>query len=317
MSAFNQHSTTNEVIEGIDLNGKTALVTGASAGLGVETVRTLASAGAHVIMVARNEEKLRAAQQMLLVENPAFHLELQVLDLADLDSVRSGGAAILSGRATLDILINNAGVMACPLARTAQGFELQFGTNHLGHFLLTCLLMPALLAAPAARVVSLSSAGHKMAAVNFDDPNYLHRDYHKWPAYGAAKTANALFAVGLEARLGAKGVHAYAVHPGMIVTELGRHLVQEDYDMLTASGPKGTAPAMKTVPQGAASSIWAATSAELNRLGGVYIEDCNVAQPAVSGGNGGVESYAIDSALAEQLWQLSEELLGQSFNFSD
>ena len=206
MSAFNQHSTTNEVIEGVDLSGKTALVTGASAGLGVETVRTLATAGAQVIMVARNEEKLRAAQQMLLGENPAFHLDAQVLDLADLDSVRSGGAAILSRHATLDILINNAGVMACPLGRTAQGFELQFGTNHLGHFLLTCLLTPALLAAPSARVVSLSSAGHKMAAVNFEDPNYLHRDYQKWPAYGSAKTANALFAVGLEARLGARGV---------------------------------------------------------------------------------------------------------------
>jgi len=313
MSEFNAESSTADVIEGISLAGKVAVVTGASSGLGVETVRILAGAGAKVVMLARNKDKLEGVADDLRSANPGANVETETVDLADLDSVREAAAVVASKYPVIDILINNAGVMACPLARTAQGFEMQFGTNHVGHFLFACLLVPAL--TDTARVVSLSSGGHKFGAMDFDDPNYQHRDYEKWSAYGQSKTANALFAVGLDDRLKGRGVRSFAVHPGVIITELSRHMEPADYELLTARLPEGQEMTLKSVPQGAATSIWAATSPTLAERGGIYLEDCHIAEAATPGGEGGVESYALDHADADSLWALSEQLVGQVFNF--
>jgi NAD(P)-dependent dehydrogenase (short-subunit alcohol dehydrogenase family) len=196
--------------------------------------------------------------------------------------------------------------------RTAQGHEMQFGTNHLGHFLLTALLAPALVAGAPARVVNLSSGGHKFADFNADDPDYRERDYDKWQAYGESKTANALFTVGLDKRLRDRGIRAYAVHPGVIMTDLSRHMDQTDFEMLASRAPEGESLKLKTVEQGAATSVWAATSPQLAQTGGIYLENCQIAGPAVQGADTGVESYALDEIAAERLWALSESLTGQS-----
>ena len=315
MADFGFESTTDDVLEGISLAGKTAVVTGATAGLGIETARSLANAGATVFMLGRDAGKLAAAAAGVREQVPGASIETGIVDLADLDSERTAAADVLARAPQINLLINNAGVMACPLMRTAQGFEMQFGTNHLGHFLLTCLLAPALQAGAPARVVKLSSGGHRAGGLDFEDPNYQHRDYEKWQAYGQSKTANALFAVGLESRLGASGVHAYAVHPGMISTELGRHLDPDDIDKLLNQRPSGQLPRPKKISQGAATSVWAATAAELEGQGGVYLEDCGVAEPAQPGSEGGVEPYALDSSGADRLWSLSEQLVGQEFRF--
>jgi NAD(P)-dependent dehydrogenase (short-subunit alcohol dehydrogenase family) len=318
MSSFSATSTTDEVIAGISLAGMTAVVTGASSGLGVETSRVLAGAGARVLMLARDATKLEATAQALREANPAAQLDTATVDLADLDSVRASAATILEDYPRIQLLINNAGVMACPLMRTSQGFEMQFGTNHVGHFLFTCLLAPALLAGAPGRVVNLSSSGHRFGAVNFDDPSYEQRDYDKWQAYGESKTANILFSVGLDARLQGRGVRSLAVHPGAIMTELSRHMQQEDYEMLMSRRPAGEQMTFKLVEQGAATSVWAATSPDLAEQGGIYLEDCHIAQAAgtaEAGGANGVESYALDASAAERLWQLSEEMVGQSFTF--
>ena len=227
--------------------------------------------------------------------------------------MRAASADILAAHPSINLLINNAGVMACPLLRTAQDFEMQFGTNHVGHFLFTCLLAPALVAGAPARVVNLSSAGHKFADFNFDDPNYQSREYEKWQAYGESKTANALFSVGLDARLKDKGVRAYAVHPGVIMTELSRHMDESDFATLSERSPAGEELVFKSVEQGAATSVFAATAIELAEKGGIYLENCQIAAPAVQGSGSGVESYALDPAAAERLWTLSEALVGQSF----
>lgn len=313
MGSFNASSTTVEVIGDISLTGNFAVVTGASSGLGVETARALASAGARVLLLARNKDKLQQVANNLRQDNPDAQIDLEIMDLADLDSVRLAAAVIAKNYPVINILLNNAGVMACPLGRTAQGFEMQFGTNHMGHFLLTCLLVPTL--AADARVVSLSSGGHKFGNMDFDDPNYRQRDYEKWSAYGQSKTANALFAVGLDDRLKSRGIRVFAVHPGVIMTELSRHMVQEDYQLLSASLPEGQEMVFKSVEQGAATSVWAATSPELAGEGGIYLEDCQIAEASATGANGGVESYAVDHDAADRLWQLSENLVGQTFNF--
>ena len=315
MADFDLESTADEVLEGISLLGKTAAVTGASAGLGIETSRALASAGAEVFMLGRDADKLEAAAAGVREQVPGATIETGIVDLADLDSVRAAAADVLARAPQINLLINNAGVMACPLMRTAQGFEMQVGTNHLGHFLLTCLLAPALQAGAPARVVNLSSAGHRAGGVDFEDPNYDHRDYEKWQAFGQSKTANILFAVALEARLARRGVHAYAVHPGMIFTDLGRHLDPADIDMLLNHQPSGQRPRPKSIPQGAATSVWAATAAELEGHGGVYLENCAIAEPAQPDSEGGVEPYALDSSGADRLWSLSEQLVGQEFSF--
>jgi NAD(P)-dependent dehydrogenase (short-subunit alcohol dehydrogenase family) len=312
--AFSGQSTASEVIAGIDLSGKTALVTGASAGLGIETVKALAGAGARVVMLARDPEKLATAREGILAELPAAQLETGLLDLADLASVRSAAAELSARFPQIHLLVNNAGVMACAQGATANGFEMQFGTNHLGHFLFTCLLAPALLAAAPARVVMLSSAGHKFSSVDLADPNYTLRPYDKWQAYGQSKTANALFAVALNQRLADRGVTANAVHPGMIVTELGRHLDDSDIEMLMARA-EGRKSGFKSIPQGAATSVWAATSPQLEGRGGLYLEDCQIGEPEQAGNpDGGYSDYLLDAELAQQLWLLSEELLDEQIS---
>jgi NAD(P)-dependent dehydrogenase (short-subunit alcohol dehydrogenase family) len=314
MNRFDATSTTDQVIDGISLEGKLAVVTGASSGLGVETCRTLAAAGATVIMVARDMDKLEAVAQDLQRQLPGAQLHTQYMDLADLNSVRSAATEILLYHPQIQLLINNAGVMACPLMRTAQGFEMQFGTNHLGHFLFTGLLSQALIDGAPGRVVNLSSEGHKFGRFNFEDPSYQHREYDKWQAYGESKTANILFTVALDLRTRERGVRAFAVHPGVIMTDLARHMQPEDLTALQARNPGGELK-FKTLQQGAATTVWAASSPHLSGRGGIYLENCQIAPAAGPGRESGVESYAVNAASAERLWTLSEELVGQSFEF--
>ena len=318
MSEFNAQSTTDDVIAGISLVGRVAVVTGASAGLGVETARVLAGAGATVVLLARDAARLAPVLELLAAADPQAQLDSAIVDLADLDSVRGCAAELLERYPRIHLLINNAGVMACPQLRTAQGFEMQFGTNHLGHFLLTGLLLPALLAAAEegggeSRVVSLSSSGHKLAAADLQDPNFERTDYDKFIAYGQSKSANSLFAVGLDRRFKDRGVRAFAVHPGMIMTDLGRHMSQADVEELMAIAPPGETLVVKSVAQGAATSVWAASSPDLAGQGGIYLENCQVAKPAGPGDDGGFMPHAADPEAAESLWELSEELVGQKF----
>ena len=289
MSRFDGASTTDQVTEGVSLQGKCAVVTGASSGLGLETCRVLAAAGATVLMVARNKDTLEAAAEEIRQQQPEARLLTQIMDLADVDSVRSAAAVILQQADKIQLLINNAGVMACPLMRTAQGFEMQFGTNHLGHFLLTGLLSPALINGSPSRVINLSSAGHKFGPFNFSDPNYHQREYDKWQAYGESKTANVLFSVGLNLRVSERGVRAFAVHPGMIMTNLARHLEAADITALTDRSSSSEPLVFKTLEQGAATTLWAATTPDLAFEGGQYLEDCHIASPAESGGSSGVK----------------------------
>ena len=296
--------TTDEVVRGTDLTGRTVLVTGVSAGLGVETARALTSVGARVVGAARDLDKARTALGDLDVD-------LVQLDLADLDSVRRCAAEVLDRVPALHVLVNNAGVMAPPLLQTAQGFELQIGTNHLGHFLLTRLLEPALKAAAPARVVNVSSRGHLRAGMDFDDPHWRTRDYDKWKAYGQSKTANVLFALELDRRWGPDGVHAYALHPGVIMTELSRHLTQEDLTALSSGArPGGGQLTLVGVPEGAATQVWAATSPELEGRGGLYLEDCHVAGPTPGDGSAGYAPHAVDPEAAQRLWEWSEREVG-------
>jgi len=308
---FGAETTASEVAEGIDLSNKVALVTGGSSGLGQETARVLAERRAHVILTARDVPKGEAVAAAIRASTGNEHVEVEELELGSLKDIRAFAQRFLERHAMLHILINNAGVMACPPAKTADGFELQFGSNHLGHFLMTCLLASALLRAAPGRVVSVSSRGHHMSPVVFDDIQFERRPYDKWLAYGQSKTANVLFAVGLERRLGARGVHANALHPGGIMTELSRHLQQDDWQFLQARtrGMK-----FKTVEAGAATSVFAATAPELEGRGGLYLEDCRVA--AVNDAPDaldGVKSYALDPDNAERLWEVSEMLVGERF----
>jgi NAD(P)-dependent dehydrogenase (short-subunit alcohol dehydrogenase family) len=314
MTSFGSESTADDVLAGIDLTGKRFLVTGASAGLGVETTRALAAHGAMVTMAVRDLDKGAAALEQVRAAVPDAQLDLRELDLADLASIRSFADGFLEDHPVLDVLIANAGVMACPQAATADGFELQFGTNHLGHFLLIQRLMPALLAAGTARVVLLSSAGHRFSDVDLDDPSFEHQPYDPWVAYGRAKTANVLCAVGIDQRFRDRGVRAFAVHPGGIQTELGRHLTDDTLKVLMdrlAAAPTETV--WKTVPQGAATSVYAATSPDLHGQGGVYLEDCHVAGLTDDpDAREGVRAYALDPARADALWELSERLVGEA-----
>jgi NAD(P)-dependent dehydrogenase (short-subunit alcohol dehydrogenase family) len=312
MTAFGPESTTDDVLEGIDLSGRRILVTGASAGLGVETTRALAAHGASVTMAVRDLAKGAAAMEEVLAQVPGAELDLRRLDLADLASVREFADGFLEDHERLDVLIANAGIMACPQSTTTDGFELQLGTNHLGHFLLIQRLLPALVATGRARVVLLSSAGHRFGDVDLEDPFFEHQPYDPWVAYGRAKTANVLCAVGLDQRYRDQGVRAFAVHPGGIQTELGRHLTRDTLQVLMdrlAAAPTETV--WKTVPQGAATSVWAATSPELDGAGGVYLEDCHIASLTDDpDARDGVRAYALDPARADALWELSERLVG-------
>lgn len=313
--SFDKNSTASEVVAGLDLSRMHALVTGASGGLGAETARALAERGARVTLTARDLPKGREVVDSIRKSTGNDRLEVMALALDDPRSVREFAKAFLAKNAPLTALINNAGVMACPLARTAQGYEMQFATNHLGHFLLTGLLAPALRAGAPARVVSVSSRGHRFSPVVFEDIHFERRAYDKWSSYGQSKTANVLFAVELDRRLRSAGVRANALHPGAIVTELGRHLSPDDIKQLQARSPGGRME-WKTVPSGAATSTWAATAPELEGRGGLYLEDCHVAELRKSPEDeGGVEAWALDAAAAEKLWRVSEEMVGERFAF--
>jgi NAD(P)-dependent dehydrogenase (short-subunit alcohol dehydrogenase family) len=310
MARFGAESTTDDVLDGVDLSDTRVLVTGASAGLGVETTRSLAAHGAWVTMAVRDLDKGAAAMDEVLASVPDAQLDLRELDLADLSSIRTFASSFLEDHPALDILIGNAGVMACPQGTTVDGFETQFGTNHLGHFLLIQLLTPALVAAKGARVVLLSSAGHRFSDVDLDDPGFERTPYDPWVSYGRSKTANVLCAVALDRRLAEHGVRAFAVHPGGIHTELGRHLTKESLAALLASRPPGHEIQWKTVPQGAATTVYAATSPDLDGIGGRYLEDCHLAEPTDDPmSSTGVHAYALDPERAEALWALSERLV--------
>ena len=310
---FGHDTTTDEVLKGIDLTGKRVLVTGGTAGLGVETARALACRGAAVTITARDMARGESVVREIHDTSGNSDVEAMELELGSLDSIRRFAAKYLSRHHSLNLLINNAGVMACPELRTDDGFELQFGTNHLGHFLLTNLLAPALIEGAPARVVALSSRGHHMSPVDFDDLDFSNRGYNKWVAYGQSKTANILFAVELDKRLKDKGVRAFAVHPGVIETELGRHMGEEDRAALQQRAEDMGGWHMKTVAAGAATSVYAATAPELEGQGGVYLEDCHVAEVNDESPKEGVRSYALDEGAAAKLWAVSEELVGQSF----
>jgi NAD(P)-dependent dehydrogenase (short-subunit alcohol dehydrogenase family) len=306
--SYGFETTTDEVLEGVDLHDEIAVVTGASTGLGLETARALAAAGAHVVLAARDAERTEAAADVIRERVPSAELEVGSLDLTSLDHVRRFAAWYLERHDALHLLVNNAGVMYTPFDHTADGFELQFGTNHVGHFLLTCLLAPALLADPPARVVNLSSGGHVGSDIVWDDPNFERRDYDKFAAYGQSKTANILFSVELDRRLGDRGVHAYAVHPGMISTELGRYMTKDDFAALMERAKRsssGGMPPRKTVEQGAATSVWAATAPELAGRGGTYLADCEVTDEHAP--------WALDPDSAARLWTLTEALVGERF----
>lgn len=300
-SPFGWASTAAEVAAGHDLTGKRAVVTGATSGLGVETARVLARCGAEVVLAVRNI----AAAQALLDEIAAFGGKAHAapLDLADLRSVEAFAAA--EGGAPLHLLILNAGIMACPLDRTAQGFEMQLGVNHLGHFHLTTLLLPELKAARGARVVAVSSTGHHWGAFDFDDPNFERSDYDPLAAYGRAKTANALFALELDRRHRDDGIRAFSLMPGGIQTELGRYMTDE-VRLRLGTNPEGAKKIRwKSVEQGSATTIWAALGRELEGAGGLYLEDCNEAVPSEPGMRSGVKPWAQDPDAARRLWDWS------------
>ena len=316
--SFGAESTTDEVLSGVDLAGKRVLVTGASAGLGVETARVLAAHGAEVVGAVRDIDKGHKATAV--VRDQAANggsLELIQLDLADLASVRACADALLAVGKPFDVVIANAGVMACPQSQTVDGFETQFGTNHLGHFVLINRI--ASLLKPGGRLVNLSSAGHRFSDVDLNDPNFEHTPYTEFGAYGRSKTANVLFAVEFDRRHKTRGVRATALHPGGIQTELGRHMTPEVLktllDSIAANSPPG-APEFryKTIPQGAATSVWAAVVAPADAVGGHYCEDCHVAEIVENESFGdGVRAYAVDPDHAKALWAKSEEMVGERF----
>jgi NAD(P)-dependent dehydrogenase (short-subunit alcohol dehydrogenase family) len=316
MATFGPETTTDEVLDGIDLSGQRFLVTGASAGLGVETTRALAAHGASVVMAVRDLEKGDAARTAILDQVPNADLELRQLDLASFDSVRAFCAGFLADHDRLDCLIANAGIMACPELRTVDGWEMQFGTNHLGHFLLFNLIAPALVANGPSKVVLLSSAGHRFSDVDLDDPNFERTPYDAWVAYGRAKTANVLCAVGIDDRFKEQGVRANALHPGGIVTELGRHLTEETLGQLR-SATKAAAAAepnkavWKSIPAGAATTVYVACHPDAKGIGGGYFEDCGLAGTASDpASRSGVRSYALDRESADRLWDKSLEWVG-------
>lgn len=312
-SGFDKDSSASEVIAGIDLTGKLAVVTGGYSGLGLETTRALAAAGASVLVPARRPEHARA-ELAALADLPGS-IEVDALDLGDLASVKAFAQRFIDSGKSIDILINNAAIMACPETRLAQDWEAQFATNHLGHFAMTLLLYPALAANGGARVVSLSSTGHKLSPIRWDDVMFTRDDYNKWIAYGQAKTANSLFAVELDARGQKDKVRAFAVHPGGIMTPLQRHLPKEEMIALGWIDEAGTVNAIfKDTEQGAATTVWAATAPGLEGLGGVYCEDCDIADCTVPGSDTaryqGVDAHAVDAEEARKLWALSELLTG-------
>jgi NAD(P)-dependent dehydrogenase (short-subunit alcohol dehydrogenase family) len=317
---FGAESTADEVLEGVNLSGKRVLVTGTSAGLGVETARSLVAHGATVVGTARD---LNKAHRALKEAFPAGSAPIDVVeaDLASLKSVRKAADDLLSRGKPFDVIIANAGVMACPQGKTQDGFETQFGTNHLGHFVLVNKLVPLLKS--GARIVTLSSAGHQISDVDIEDPNFERTPYQPFTAYGRSKTANILYAVALDSRLKGRGVRATSIHPGGIQTELGRHLTPELIAQMmerinkaaVASGqPQGQGFRFKTVPQGSATSVWSGFVASSDAVGARYCEDCHVcAVNDDANSRVGVRSYALNLDRANALWRKSEEMVGEKF----
>lgn len=312
-SPFDRNSTGHDVLNGVDLHGRTAIVTGGYTGIGLETTRALAAAGAQVIVPARNPPKARDALGEL-----GAQVQVREMDLAALRTVRAFATAISDTLERLDLLINNAGIMACPETRVGPGWEAQFGVNHLGHFALTQALLPALERTPGARVVSLSSTAHKLSPIRWEDLQFDSGDYDKWRAYGQSKTANALFANALSRRLRHSGGHAFAVHPGGIFTPLQRHLPTEEMVALgwieaDGSPSEFARKGFKTPEQGCSTTLWAASSALLEGKTGVYCEDCNIAAVSEPGNPmgryTGVDAHACDDEAAERLWAHSEALI--------
>jgi NAD(P)-dependent dehydrogenase (short-subunit alcohol dehydrogenase family) len=309
---FGAESTTEDVLRGVDLSGKRVLITGVSAGLGVETARAAAAHGARVVGTARDLAKAREA----LEAHAALAIEVLECDLASLASVRACADALVAGSGKFDAVIANAGVMNCPFGRTADGFETQFGTNHLGHFVFVNRVLP--LVKDGGRVVILSSAAHRASDIDLDDPGFERTEYDPFKAYGRSKTANILFAVELDRRLRARGVRAAALHPGGIMTELMRHTSPELLAQMAAQAKAGMDPAkasksqVKTIPQGAATTVWAAFVAPTDAIGGGYCEDCHVGE-VEDAAYEGVRSYAVDPASAKALWAKSEEMVGERF----
>jgi NAD(P)-dependent dehydrogenase (short-subunit alcohol dehydrogenase family) len=322
--AFGATSTTDEVLEGVDLRGKRVLVTGVSAGLGVETARALAAHGAHVVGAARDLGKARDATGSVrdAARTGGGGFELEQLDLASLANVRACADRLNTKAEPFDLVIANAGVMATPSGRTADGFETQFGTNHLGHFVLVNRIAP--LMREGARLVNLASSGHRFADVDLDDPNFERTEYQPFIGYGRSKTANILFAVGFERRHRGRGVRAAAVHPGGIQTELGRHMdagviegmIAQINSQLAAEGKPPHR--WKTIPQGAATSVWTAVVGSADAIGGRYCENCHVGEVVpddriINPVSEGVRAYALNPERAEALWAKSEEWVGERF----
>lgn len=310
-SGFGAKTTAAEVMQGIDLSGKTAIVTGGYSGIGLETTKALCAAGADVIVPVRNKAK---ADENLAAEGLA--VETRQMDLGDLASVQEFAAGVAGGRDKVHLLINNAGIMACPETRIGPGWEAQFATNHIGHFVLTQELLPYLKNAGGARVVSLSSLAHKRSPIRWDDVHFQQSPYEKWEAYGQSKTANALFALELNRRHCGDGVQAFSVHPGGILTPLQRHLPNEEMVALgwvdENGEPSETAKAMfKTPVQGCATTLWCATSSQLDDRGGEYCEDCDIAQLANEDSPRyfHVAPWAVDDEAAKRLWDITEEMV--------
>ena len=313
-SGYGPAATAADIVKGLDLSGRVAIVTGGSNGLGLETTRALANAGATVVVPARDTARANAA----LAGIP--NVEVHPMELTDPVSIDTFAATVLAAHPTIHILINNAGLMMPPLMRDSRGYESQFSTNHLGHFQLTGRLWPALKAARGARVVALSSRGHQFSGVDFEDWNFLTRAYDPRIAYGQSKTANALFVVGLDSRGQGDGVRAFSVHPGGIITDLSKYMPKEALaksGYLDAEGKPIIDPErnMKSPAQGAATAVWCAVSPELNGMGGVYCENSDIAPalPADSTELLGVRPWATDPVAADRLWTLSEKLTGVSF----
>jgi NAD(P)-dependent dehydrogenase (short-subunit alcohol dehydrogenase family) len=300
--------TTDEVLAGVDLRGRTIVVTGATSGLGEETARALAAAGADVVLTGRSTDAAAGAAARISDRHPGASVTPLELELGSLGKVRTAVEKIRSLRPVLHGVIANAGVMAAPEGRTDDGFETHFGINHLGHFAFVTGLLPALEDGAPSRVVVLSSAGHRWDDIDLDDPNGEHRPYRRFRAYGASKTANVLFAVELDRRMRGRGIRAYAVHPGGIQTSLSRHLSEADKEKLKG-GAAAQDTAFRTVPQGAATSVWAMTSPDLDDVGGVYLEDCAVAPVTGPEQTSGVREFAVDPDRARRLWDLSEALV--------
>jgi NAD(P)-dependent dehydrogenase (short-subunit alcohol dehydrogenase family) len=318
---FGATSTADEVLEGVSLSGKRVLVTGASAGLGVETARALAAHGAEVVGAARDLTKAEAATAgVRAAAEKGGGFKLVALDLASLKSMRACADALVADGRPFDLVIANAGVATTPFGRTADGFETQFGTNHLGHFVLVNRV--ASLMKPGARLVNVSSAGHRRADVDLDDPNFERTSYDPFVAYARSKTANVLFAVEFDRRHKASGLSATAVHPGVIETELARYMggaeaIRRRTEQLSAEQRALGRPLllMKSIPQGAATTIWAGVVAKADEVGGRYCEDCHVAEVVEAGSNvlDGVRPYALDPERAKALWAKSEEMVGERF----